>query len=90
MVNKLQTMKDRVVKVEIAPKAERVVTGKGGLVLAQAAARKLRLYSQAQKILPRRLFDLSACVASMRARRSRICWMRATGQGILDPPDVKA
>jgi len=54
MVNKLQTMKDRVVKVEIAPKAERDVTGKGGLVLAQAAARKLRLYSQAHKILPKR------------------------------------
>lgn len=54
MVNKLQTMNDRVVKVEIAPQAERIVTGKGGLALAQAAARKLRLFSQAQRILPRR------------------------------------
>ena len=54
MVNELQTMKDRVVKVEIAPESERVVTGKGGLALAQAAARKLRLYSQAYRVLPKR------------------------------------
>ncbi len=55
MVNELQRIKDRVVKVEVAPKKERTVTVNGGLSLVQAVARRQRLVSDARRLLPKRL-----------------------------------
>jgi len=54
MVNELQQIRDRVVKVEIAPERERVITARAGHALLQAAARKSRFVSQARRLLPAR------------------------------------
>lgn len=55
MVNELQRIKDRVVKVEIAPAGERAITARAGHALLQSAARKARFVSQARRrLLPAR------------------------------------
>jgi hypothetical protein len=54
MVNELQQIKDRVVKVEIAPENERVITSRAGHAVVQNAARKARFISQARRLLPAR------------------------------------
>ena len=70
MVNKVQRMRSRVVKVEKAPENERGATAKGGLALIQALARKLRVWSEGRKLLPERKdptqgFELIPVVASL-------------------------
>jgi hypothetical protein len=70
MVNKLQRMKVGVVKIEVADEKERRATSKGGLAVAQAVARHLRLWSEARRELPRRKdptqgYETTAVVASL-------------------------
>ena len=70
MVNELQQIADRVVKVEAAPKIERGVTSRGGLSLAQSVARRMRLISDARRHLPARKdpsqgFETSAVALSL-------------------------
>jgi len=70
MVNELQQITDRVVKVEAAPADERRVTSRGGLSLAQGVARRLRLISDARRHLPARKdpsqgFETSAVAVSL-------------------------
>lgn len=70
MVNKVQRMQLRVVKVEKAPEAERNATAKGGLALPQALARKFRVWSEGRKLLPARKdptqgFELIPVLASL-------------------------
>jgi hypothetical protein len=54
MVNKVHTMRGRVVKVEGAKGNDPVVTAEGGLVVAHAVAQHLRLWSDARHELPER------------------------------------
>ncbi len=70
MVNKVKRMRARVVKIEVAGEKERRATSKGGLALAQAVARHLRLWSEARRELPRRKdprqgYETSGVVASL-------------------------
>lgn len=70
MVNELQQIADRVVKVEAAPKSERGVTSRGGLSLVQSVARRMRLISDARRHLPARKdpsqgFETSAVALSL-------------------------
>ncbi len=70
MVNKLQRMASRVVKVEKAAPAERTGTAKGGLAIVQALARKFRVWSEGRKLLPARKdptqgFELISVLSSL-------------------------
>ena len=70
MVNGLQTMRTRVVKVELAGQGDPRVTAKGGLVVVQGVARRLGLWTEARRILPGRKdatqgFETTAIVASL-------------------------
>ena len=70
MVNKVQHMQARVVKAEKASENERNATAKGGLVLIQALARKLHVWSDGRKLLPKRKdpnqgFELIPVIASL-------------------------
>jgi hypothetical protein len=54
MVNELQQIRAVVVKADIAPERERVVTSHGGHSLVQAVGRQARFVSDARRYLPRR------------------------------------
>lgn len=70
MVNKLQRMRTRTVKLESAGPRDPRVTSKGGLALAQATAQRLRFWSDARRMLPARRdptqgFETTTVVASL-------------------------
>jgi hypothetical protein len=54
MVNKLHTLKPRVVKLQRRRPTDPETTSKGGLVVVQALANRLRLWSDIKKFVPKR------------------------------------